>query len=152
MPHELPTTSPNPRLGRRTLRERAHQFYRVFETGDVASLDGVFDPAYIDHTPPLGRVPNRDGLKAAVVALRSALPDLHCVVEELLIDGTIVAVRARFTGTHLGVLGTFAPTGQPIAFIAFDMHRFGTERITESWHLEDNLTLFSQMGAMVTTA
>jgi predicted ester cyclase len=36
--------------------------------------------------------------------------------------------------------------GQPIAFIATDLIKVENGRITDNWHIEDNLALFQQMG------
>ncbi|MDB5988637.1 MAG: hypothetical protein JWQ10_40, partial [Herbaspirillum sp.] len=36
--------------------------------------------------------------------------------------------------------------GQIIDFQAFDLYRVADGRITDNWHLEDNLTLLQQMG------
>jgi hypothetical protein len=36
--------------------------------------------------------------------------------------------------------------GQPIAFIATDLVKVENGRITDNWHIEDNLTLLQEMG------
>ena len=38
--------------------------------------------------------------------------------------------------------------GRPIEFIATDIYRIANGRIAENWHLEDNLTLLQQLGAV----
>ncbi|AUA59881.1 hypothetical protein CVS48_10915 [Achromobacter spanius] len=48
----------------------------------------------------------------------------------------------HFTGTFRGVQGG----GQPVNYISMDIYRFFNGLIFESWHLEDNLTLYSQLG------
>jgi SnoaL-like polyketide cyclase len=36
--------------------------------------------------------------------------------------------------------------GQAIDFIATDLLKITNRRITDNWHIEDNLTLLAQMG------
>jgi predicted ester cyclase len=38
--------------------------------------------------------------------------------------------------------------GQTVDFQAFDLYRVADGRIVENWHLEDNLTLLKQLGAI----
>jgi predicted ester cyclase len=38
--------------------------------------------------------------------------------------------------------------GQSVEFQALDLHRVKNGRIVENWHLEDNLTLLKQLGAI----
>ena len=38
--------------------------------------------------------------------------------------------------------------GRAIDFIATDIYRIANGRIAENWHLEDNLTLLQQLGAI----
>jgi predicted ester cyclase len=52
----------------------------------------------------------------------------------------------RFTGHFTGVFGQTQGTGQRIDFIATDLVKVQSGRITDNWHIEDNLTLLQQMG------
>ena len=42
--------------------------------------------------------------------------------------------------------GIPAARGQPILFIATDLVKVENGRVTDNWHIEDNLTLLQQMG------
>ena len=55
--------------------------------------------------------------------------------------------RGHFSGTYNGIRGR----GQQIEFNAIDIQHLGTDRITEDWHREDNLTFLQQAG-LVTVA
>jgi predicted ester cyclase len=52
----------------------------------------------------------------------------------------------KFTGHFTGKLGRTQGQGQEIAFIATDLVKLEDGRITDNWHIEDNLTLLKQMG------
>ena len=47
-----------------------------------------------------------------------------------------------------GAFGTAKGDGRSVSFIATDMLRIQNGRITDNWHIEDNLTLLQQMGAV----
>jgi predicted ester cyclase len=49
-------------------------------------------------------------------------------------------------GHFTGAFGTTRGDGQPVSFIATDLLRIRNGRITDNWHIEDNLTLLQQMG------
>ena len=52
----------------------------------------------------------------------------------------------RFTGHFTGTFGQTQGKGQAIEFIATDLLKVENGRVTDNWHIEDNLTLLQQMG------
>jgi SnoaL-like polyketide cyclase len=52
----------------------------------------------------------------------------------------------KFTGHFTGTFGRTQGKGQPILFIATDLVKVENGRITDNWHIEDNLTLLQEMG------
>jgi predicted ester cyclase len=77
---------------------------------------------------------------------------MHIEVEEMLIVGDRVIGRLRSTGHFTGTFRNGAAArqgdGRAIDFIAIDIYRIANGRIAENWHLEDNLTLLQQLGAV----
>ncbi|MNL79394.1 SnoaL-like polyketide cyclase [compost metagenome] len=57
----------------------------------------------------------------------------------------------EFKGHFTGTFSTISGQGQAIDFIATDLLRVADGRITDNWHIEDNLTLLSQMGVATVT-
>ncbi len=53
-----------------------------------------------------------------------------------------------FTGHFAGTLGQVQGKGQSIDFIATDLLKLANGRITDNWHIEDNLTLMKQLGVV----
>lgn len=127
-------------------RQIAELFYAAMSTGDSTLLDRALAPNWVDRTLPPGRQPGREGIRQALQVLRTAMPDLVCTVQEIFFDGDKAISRIIFSGTHTGNFLSAPATGQPIQFIAFDIHRIHAGQIVESWHLEDNLALFQQTG------
>ncbi len=57
-----------------------------------------------------------------------------------------VVSHLRFTGHFTGVFKESKGRGQPIDFIATDILAVRAGKITDNWHLEDNLTFLQQIG------
>jgi predicted ester cyclase len=67
-------------------------------------------------------------------------------VEKMIIAGDYVTVHMSFSGHFTGAFGQTQGSGQLIAFIATDLVKVTDGRITDNWHIEDNLTLLREMG------
>jgi len=78
----------------------------------------------------------------------AAVPDIRVELEKVIIAGNYVTVHMKFSGRFTGVFGQTAGKGQPIAFIATDLVKIEDGRITDNGHIEDNLTLFQEMGVV----
>src|SRR5438270_7248154 len=71
-----------------------------FGKGDLAALDEVVAPSYIEHQS--GLPPTREGLKAVITELRRIFPDLTFTIEDMTTDGDRVWGLFRARGTHRG--------------------------------------------------
>ncbi|SED87746.1 Predicted ester cyclase [Rhizobiales bacterium GAS188] len=121
-------------------------FYEFWNTGDEALLKQAIAGSFTDHTLPPGRPQGPEGPAFASRQFRAAVPDLEVTVEQMIVAGDYVTVHMRFTGHFTGRFGQTQGKGQPIAFIATDLVKVQNGRITDNWHIEDNLTLFQEMG------
>ena len=133
---------------RRAIRA-AQLYYAFWDTGKPEYVGAAVGPGFFDKTLPEGCRQGPEGLKAASGAFRTAVPDLRCTVEHLLVAGDKVVARLTFRGTHKGAfLGRPAP-GKPIEFRALDILRVEGGRIVQAGHVEDNYnsTLMRQLGA-----
>lgn len=63
----------------------------------------------------------------------AAYGDFHLEVQELIAQDDRVYVRWKQTGTHIGEVDGFPPTGQTIIEIASAVYRIENERIVEYW-------------------
>jgi predicted ester cyclase len=121
-------------------------FYDFWNTGDEALLKQALAENFTDHTLPPGRPQGPEGPAFASRQFRAAVPDLKVAVEKVIVAGDYVTVHMSFTGHFTGKLGQTQGNGQPIAFIATDLVKIDGGRITDNWHIEDNLTLLQEMG------
>jgi predicted ester cyclase len=121
-------------------------FYDFWDTGDDAYLRQAIAKDFIDRTLPPGRPQGPEGPAFASRQFRAAVPDLTVTVEKMIVAGDYVTVHMRFTGHFTGTFGQAQGKGQPIAFTATDLVKIRNGRITDNWHIEDNLTLLQEMG------
>ena len=126
----------------------ARLFYAFWDTGNAEYASAAVDNDFRDNTLPSGRPQGPKGLLYASQAFRSAVPDLHCTIEDLLLSRDKITARLLFTGTHKGEFMGHPATGKPVRFFAIDILRIRNGKIVEDWHLEDNLTLLEQLGVV----
>ena len=126
----------------------ARLFYAFWDTGNAEYASAVVDNDFRDNTLPAGRPQGPKGLLYASQAFRSAVPDLHCTIEDLLVSRDKITARLLFTGTHKGEFMGHPATGKRVKFFAIDILRIRGGKIVEDWHLEDNLTLLEQLGVV----
>jgi len=128
------------------LLEPVDAFYGFWINGSPALLGKALSPRFVDHTLPPGRPQGPSGPAAASEAFLGAVPDLGMEVVQRLVVGDRVVSHLRFTGHFTGTFQGVQGHGQPIDFIATDILRVEGGRITDNWHLEDNLTFLQQVG------
>jgi predicted ester cyclase len=129
----------------------AKAFYEFWNTGEEQLLKTSISPSFVDHTLPNGRPQGPEGPAVASKTFRAAVPDLNVEVIKMIVTGDWVTVHMEFRGHFTGRFGSTQGNGQTIHFIATDLLKISANRITDNWHIEDNLTLLSQMGVAKVT-
>jgi steroid delta-isomerase-like uncharacterized protein len=117
-----------------------------WQKGNVSVVDELHAPSFVDHDSA-GRPSNRKGFKQGIADLYKAFPDLHCVVEDLVIDTCShkVAVRWSGVGTHHGPFLSFQPTGRTIRFRGIEIIRVQDGLIAERWGEWDGMDILEQL-------
>jgi predicted ester cyclase len=102
-------------------------FQRLLVERDLDVCDELLAAGYVDHDAPVGSPPGPAATRAYVEAMLADHPDLRFEIEELIAQGSAVALRATWRGTH-------AVTGEPLRQrgLVF-LHVDATGRITERW-------------------
>jgi steroid delta-isomerase-like uncharacterized protein len=108
----------------------------------------LYAPDVVDHNPVPGQRPGHDGLRDVLAAFHTAFPDLTMELHGTLGDGDRGTDWWTFRGTHTGPLFDVAPTGRRVEFSGIDVARAADGRIVEMWHVEDNLSMLRQLGAV----
>jgi predicted ester cyclase len=123
-------------------------FYGFWVNGSPTLLASAIGPDFVDHTLPHGRSQGPSGPAQASKAFLAAVPDLKVAVIQRLVVGDRVVSHMHFTGHFTGTFMGHTGAGQPVDFIATDILRVRNGRITDNWHLEDNLTFLQQIGVV----
>jgi len=86
-------------------------------------------------------------VKRLFAEFRSAFPDWHEDIVELVAEGSTVAGRFRCSGTHLReFLGEEAPTGRRMDVEEVFFLRAEDGKFVDFWGLEDSLGRMRQLG------
>jgi predicted SnoaL-like aldol condensation-catalyzing enzyme len=72
----------------------------VLTKHNLAVLDEIFHADYVEHEPPPGMGPGRDGLRQWLAGWIAAFPDAQWTIEEQIADGDQVWTRSVWQGTH----------------------------------------------------
>lgn len=121
-------------------------FYGFWVNGSSALLKEALSPAFVDHTLPQGRPQGPTGPSTAYAAFSTAVPDLQVEVVQRIYAKDRVVSHLRFTGHFSGSFGGTKGQGQTVDFIATDILRVQKGKVTDNWHLEDNLAFLKQIG------
>ena len=147
-PHELIVAADIPAGRRNAMLKPVEALYGFWNNGSPALLAAALAPSFTDHTLPPGRPQGPAGPAAAAKGFTTAVPDLRCEIVQRLVVGDRVVSHMRFTGHFTGSFMGRTGAGQSIDFIATDILRVRNGRVTDNWHLEDNLTFMQQIGAV----
>ena len=135
------STEQNKSIVRRWVEEGWNQ-------GQLAVVDQLYTPNFLQHEPPPAPVTSSEALKQYVAAYRSAFPDLHFTVEDLIADADKVVWRFASTGTHGGAFMGIPATGKRGNVSGIVIFRFENSRIAEGWVNFDALGLMQQLGVI----
>lgn len=123
----------------------------IFGAGAYGLADELVLPDAIGHDAASPEpIKGAKGLKEAAGGYRAAFPDLEVVVEDVIAEGDLVAVRWTARGTHQGDLFGIAPTGKEATVTGITIDRFSGGKVAESWTNWDTLGLLQQLGAVPT--
>ena len=119
-----------------------------FKTGgDEAVADEVRSPDFVNHSAPPGAPSGPEAGKALFRAIRTAFPDLHVTIEDMLADGDKVVTRQTFAGTHRGEWLGVPATGRAVSWAVIDIVRLEDGLLVDHWAVADMLGLRAQLTA-----
>lgn len=124
------------------------QFYaEVMNKHNVAMIDSLISPDYVEHYNDAGYPPTRDGFKKSMTDLFTSFPDVHINVNLIVADTAYAICHYTMTGTNAGsILG--APNGKQIKIDGVDIMRFKNHKGIEHWGYNEEVKMMQQMGIM----
>lgn len=134
-------------------------FTESFNQGDLSAIDAVAGSRTTDHQHP-DETDFTAHLKSVVIALRTAFPDLHFEIVQMIGEDDWVALYSVMTGTHTGSLGAplvpsggppvIPPTNRSIRVPHMHMIRFDPSGSGDLYHLMDTFAMLGQLGLLPT--
>jgi steroid delta-isomerase-like uncharacterized protein len=133
----------------------AEQMLEIFNAGNLALVDEIFDPGFVRHDRALPEdIVGLDAFKAYVTSLRTAYPDFAATIDEQIVKGDKMITRWTVTGTNTGPLqtpmGEFPPTGKAMSVNGAEIITVVNGKITEDWVFYNQLYALLQLGYTLT--
>jgi steroid delta-isomerase-like uncharacterized protein len=120
----------------------------VINQGRLERANDLVKEDFVELDPLPGQEQGREGLKAVIHALRSAFPDMHWVVNEMVAEGEKVVTRFVWTGTHRGVFLGIPATGNRVEVKGVVIDRLENGKMADSRILMDTMGLMQQLGVI----
>jgi ketosteroid isomerase-like protein len=125
-----------------------HRAFQALESGDLKTLNEVFDPKGPIHTPR-GKTIMQGGpftdLKSSC-PMCANLSNRKITIDLLLSDGDLTAVRSTWSGKYSGTVRGTAVADKDVSIVYTNIYRIADGKIVENWYLADSLSLAEQLG------
>ena len=120
----------------------------VINQGQLERADDLVAVDFVELDPLPGQQQGREGLKQVIGAFRTAFPDIHWVIEEMVGEGEKVFSRFTWHGTHRGEFFGVPATGKQIKVKGMVVDRVVAGKMAESRILMDSLSMMKQLGVI----
>ena len=122
----------------------------VINKQDVALIDELFAPDYVNHMAPPGLPAGPQGEKLFSQMFFGAFPDSHMELVDVVAAGDRVAGRYTYSATHRGEFMGIPPTGKHFSVSGTNIIRLAGGKIAENWPSLDMLGIMQQIGVIRT--
>ncbi len=122
--------------------------HEVLNQGHYEVCDEIVAEDFLELDKLPGQRQGRDGLKEVVAMMRSAFPDMHWDIEEVISSGDKVVTRFTWTGTQRGDFLGIPATGRPVTVKGVVIDRLVNGVMTDSRILMDTFGMMIQLGVI----
>jgi steroid delta-isomerase-like uncharacterized protein len=120
----------------------------VINQGKLDRADDLVAQDFIELDPLPGQRQGREGLKEIIGVIRTAFPDIHWVMEEMVAEGELVFSRFTWSGAHRGAFLGIPATGRRVNVPGMVLDRLVAGRMAESRILMNTMALMQQLGVI----
>lgn len=124
-------------------------FEEVWNQGRSDAIDEMLGPGCLIHglsEDAENPLRGSEEFKPFHATFRGAFPDIEVVVEEIIAEGDMVAVRCVVRGRHTGDQLGVAASNTAVTFTGIAMTRIKESKIVEAWNNFDFLRMNKQIG------
>jgi steroid delta-isomerase-like uncharacterized protein len=118
----------------------------LFTKGDLGAVDTHLAEDFINHDPPIGVTPDREGMRSAGATMRAGFPDWHSERHALIAEGDLVVEHFTASGTHRNEVLGVPPTGRTVSLAGIHIFRLRDGLIVERWGVLDEPGFLRQLG------
>jgi hypothetical protein len=122
--------------------------FDAVQTLDVATLDQLFAPDFVNHQPAPGFPPTWEGLRSTLLAFRQPFPDEIRTQNLLFAEGDLVVQHLTLRGTHTGEAYGVPATGRQVEYDGINIWRIENGKIVELWSAYEVFSILVQIGAI----
>lgn len=122
-------------------------FDEIVNQGNMDAIDELIAEDFVDHGP-MGDVHGREAFKGLVNQFRDAVPDMHCEVENLIVEGDTAGWVVRTTGTHTGDGLGFPATNKSFETLSANIGRMRDGQAVEHWAEQGMFPMLMQLGVL----
>ena len=120
----------------------------VINQNRLDRADDLVKEDFIELDPLPGQQQGREGLKDVLAMMRTAFPDIHWTITEMVSEGEKVVSRFHWTGTHRAPFLGIPATGKPVEVKGVVIDRLEAGKMADSRILMDTLALLQQLGVI----
>jgi steroid delta-isomerase-like uncharacterized protein len=120
----------------------------VINRGQLERVNDLVALDFVELDPLPGQQQGREGLKQVIAAFRTAFPDIHWVIEEMVAEGDKVFSRFTWHGTHRDKFFGIPATGREIVVRGMVVDRVVAGKMVDSLILMDGLGMMTQLGVI----
>ncbi len=129
-------------------------FQEVLNQGQLHVIDEIYTEDYTLDAPVSsdGQSRNRsltqgrEQLKQRVILFRTAFPDIHFTIDEIIGEENSVVVRYTYCGTHQGFFAGLEPTGRTLKIMGILIAHLRSGKIQEAVSVFDSAELMKQLS------
>lgn len=122
-------------------------FDEIVNQGHIDAVDELIAEEFLDHGP-MGDLQGREAFRATISAWLSAVPDVHCEVDNLIEEGDTVGWTVHTIGTHTGEGLGFPATGKRFKTVSANIGRFKNGQAVEHWAEQGMFPMLMQLGML----
>ncbi|HZP21519.1 MAG TPA: ester cyclase [Bauldia sp.] len=124
------------------------RFYDALNTRNYDGLGEFMAADFVDHNAPPGVPPGLEGLKLGLKQFLILSSDVQISNGPIVVKDNYVTVWDTIRGTNNGDFMGMKATNKPFEFHALDLWLIKDGKLAEGWHVEDQLSLLMQIGAL----
>jgi serine phosphatase RsbU (regulator of sigma subunit)/ketosteroid isomerase-like protein len=113
-------------------------FEEVWNKGNVAVVDEILAPDFVDRSLLPGQEPSQEGYKRSIIAFRAAFSFADLTIETQVAEGDMVVTKFSTRCIHRGEFLGVPPSGEEGTYASIRIHRIAGGQVTDEWS-EGNL-------------